>query len=94
MATEWFINDGTGLSEHTENPNVAIVGDYIPDWVRAPMELKEVALRKFRVTGTSTRPCPKCGREVRHLRLEDGYCVAECLPVGINCGFAWYIEGK
>lgn len=98
MTTEWFIKDGSNLSTHTEDPHMAIIGDYIPDWVRAPIELKSVALRKFKVTGVSTRPCPKCGVPVRHLKLEDGYCVAECNAeyqvTLIGCGFVWYIEGK
>lgn len=89
MATEWFLNEGTGVATHAEDPCMLLVGNYVPDWVLAPVQLPVVGSRKFKVNGCFIQKCPKCkARDVRHLLLEDGYHVAECNPPG--CGFVWY----
>ncbi len=88
MATEWFNNDGSGVSVHLEDPNMAIVGDYIPDWVMIPTDSPARPGEKFRVISHTHRYCPKCREKaVRVLILEHNFRVAECKP---GCGFVFY----
>src|SRR3954470_2701367 len=87
MATEWFKNDGSGVSIHEEDPCLLIVGDYIPDWVRVPEESPVRGGETLKVTGHTMKPCLMCAKEVRHLTLEHGFYVAECKP---GCGFVFY----
>jgi hypothetical protein len=89
--TEWFLNDGTGILIHLEDPEILLVGNQLPDWVRAPIECPEIGGRELKVVGALTEPCPKCRRTVRHIILDVDYGVAQCLEY---CGFVWYAKAK
>lgn len=89
MATEWFIKDGSPVSVHAEDPNLALVGDYIPDWVLIPVDSPQRPGEKLRVEGHHTATCPKCRTRVtRILELEHNFRVSECTPGG--CGYVFY----
>lgn len=88
MSTLWFErgpNDvaATGVTE----PETLLVGNPVPDWVRAPPGLGDLTGREFRVLSSSQEKCPMpCDLVVRHLSVEEGLNVAEC-PAH---GFTWY----
>lgn len=86
MPTEWFTDDGSGIAIHNEDPNMAIIGDYVPDRIKLPEKLGAPdAGRELRVLKHWIGTCPKCKAwKVRYLMLEDRYCIAEC---NSNCGF-------
>lgn len=89
MATEWFSNDGSGVAVHVDDENIALIGDYIPDWVLIPVNCTERAGEKMRVSGSYRRTCPKCkARTYRTLILEHSFHVSECVPNG--CGFVLF----
>lgn len=88
MTTEWFNNDGSGVSVHLEDPNLALIGDYIPDWIMIPPDSPALPGEKLRVTGHTFRMCPMCkAKRVRVLVLQHDFRVAECKP---GCGFVFY----
>lgn len=93
MATEWFEDDGSGIAFHKKDPTLMIVGDYVPQWIKLPVNLGPPnGGRQLKVLGTDKRTCPKCKAwRVRYLLLEDNWVVAECKS---NCGFvvAHYAE--
>lgn len=91
MPTVWFKNDGSGLAECVDDPNMAIVGDYIPDWVRVPDESPDRPGEQLKVLGHTNAVCPKCQvKTCRILQLEHNFRVAECKP---GCGFVFYKVG-
>lgn len=91
MPTEWFKNDGSGVAVHTEDPNMFIIGDYIPDWILIPEESPVRPGEKVRVIGPTYGTCPKCTvNRCRILELEHNFRVAECKP---GCGFVLYTVG-
>src|SRR5678816_1763620 len=60
MPTEWFKNDGSGVAINEDDPCMLIVGDYIPDWVRVPVESPLRPGDKLKVLGHEMKTCPKC----------------------------------
>lgn len=64
-----------------EEEHALLLGDSTPDTVRLPNELGGVHVR---VVEAFTAPCPVRGVNCRHLRLENGICVAE------SDQFYWY----
>ena len=74
--------------------NELMFGVDVPDWVRLPVQLGGAEVK---VLSAFAAPCPKCvdqgtapvsggGVHVRHLRLEGGIHVAEC----VIHKFMWY----
>lgn len=85
MTTEWFEKRaGEPVSPSQDDPHMTLIGDYVPDWVRLPPELGG---SQQRVTGVAVERCPRADHRVRHLKLDNGVCVAECAAHG---GFLWY----
>lgn len=86
---DWFDRrPGEGLIAQ-DDPHVILLGDQTPDVVRLPPELGRGELRvtgAFRGACPMNEGCPDC----QHLRLEEGYSVAEC----IGHGFIWYRRGE
>lgn len=96
MPTEWFKNDGSGISVHAEDENLILVGNGVPHWVRVPNESPIRPGEKARVIASFNGACPKCRtpqveRMVRHLDLDQGLYVAECKP---GCGFVFYHKAQ
>jgi hypothetical protein len=88
MAIEWFMRDGSGVCVHSEDSRLLLIGDSPPDYVRSPPETPDIGARTFKVTGIFLYDCPKCREwSVWHLKLEDGYNVAQCM---YQCGYVWY----
>lgn len=88
MPTVWFKNDGSGIAPSVDDPNMAIIGDYIPDWILIPEESPQRAGEKLRVLGFFNETCPKCNvKKCRILVLEHNFRCAECKP---GCGFVLY----
>jgi hypothetical protein len=84
--TRWY-ERGPGEIVHTstEEPGVLLLAVDPPDWVGLPPELGG---GKLRVLGAFEAECPMCkdGKMVRHVSVEHGYFVAEC----VTHGFIWY----
>ena len=83
--TEWFIKKaGDSIYPSENDPSMFILGSSIPDWVRTPPQFGN---QKLKVIDYFTSICPLCkSGEIRHLALEGGIFVAECL----THGFVWY----
>lgn len=87
MATEWFLDDGSDVLVHIEDPQLLLIGRGLPDWVKSPPETPDIGARTFKVRAHSQRICVKCRIElVVELVLDDGYRVSFC-P---TCKFVWY----
>jgi hypothetical protein len=88
MATEWFLNDGSGISVSVDDPRMVLLDTSPPDWVEVPPESPMRGGERLRVLGWKRATCPMCREaEVRHLLLEHEFCVAQCKP---GCGFVFY----
>lgn len=85
MNTKWFTRKPGDFASHgSDDPRELIVGNPVPDWVELP---KEIGSIKVKVLEAFVGPCPACqSGSVRHLRLEQGFHVAECLIHN----FLWY----
>jgi len=85
MSVAWFDKrPGEDVAAGTEDPTMILVGAGVPDWVRLPPELGG---HQAKVVEATIEPCPRGDHDVRHLKLNNGICVAECSAHG---GFLWY----
>jgi Zn ribbon nucleic-acid-binding protein len=74
-----------------EGPEVAVITDDVPDWVRLPipdlLHHPHAGMRKD-VECVAARDCPKCQTPSREFVLEDtDIGVVECAA---DCGFVWF----
>lgn len=82
---------GDLVGQGTDDPTILVIGGNVPDWVRTPPGLPDIApnvvLKVVRAFGA---PCPKCknGPDVQHIQVEQGWSIAECSVEGH--GFVWY----
>jgi hypothetical protein len=83
---------GALLTPCTEDPQMALVGDFVPDWITVPATCPIKPGQRLRCAGVETGPCivPGCNHNTLHYLLQD--CplrVCECAQTG---QFFWYTK--